>query len=222
RGSVGHVPDAIDQEYRAAVDPDVIRMVEKAAELGKVRLPVVASAVDLGLQYLLVLAGPASRPRFVGPAQAERQVGLAVLQHEFERRVKQPGAGEPVMVVAETVDAVLARQVGLAPADGRVREIVVADVSVRHDRLRMTGEQRVRLPHQGPLGEAFAPPAVVLRYPVKLGKMEADGLGFHLAASVTHHARAARAVRSTNSTNARAGASSSYSKCLRSAMSCRW
>ena len=70
---------------------------------------VVLCAVGLRLEQIVVPAVPATRPRVVGPAEREREVGLARGQHLVERPVQQPLPVEPVVVVAEAVDAGVAR-----------------------------------------------------------------------------------------------------------------
>ena len=68
--------------------------------------PVVVRRVLLRDQDLVASAVPAPGPVLVGPAEAEREVGLAGRQHLVERALEQPPAAEPVVVVAEAVDAV--------------------------------------------------------------------------------------------------------------------
>jgi hypothetical protein len=58
------------------VDTDVARVVEigdQGAEMGFV----VGEGVMLGDQHVVVLAVPAAGPVFVGPAEAEGEIGLA-------------------------------------------------------------------------------------------------------------------------------------------------
>ena len=65
-------------------------------------------------QDLLLGAVPAPRPVLVRPADAEREIERPVSQQLVERTLEQAPAGEPVVVVAEAVNAVLARELDLA------------------------------------------------------------------------------------------------------------
>ena len=76
-------------------------------------LEVVLLAVGLRLEDVLFPSVPATRPRLVRPAEAEREVGLAGREHLVERPLEQPLPAEPVVVVAERLDAGLARERGL-------------------------------------------------------------------------------------------------------------
>ena len=58
------------------MDADIARVVEigeQGAEMGFV----VGEGIVLGNQHFLVLAIPAAGPVFIGPAEAEREIGLA-------------------------------------------------------------------------------------------------------------------------------------------------
>lgn len=67
---------AVDEEEGFVVDADVARIMEigeQGAEMGFV----VGEGVVLGDQHFLVLTVPAASPVFVGPAEAEGEIGLA-------------------------------------------------------------------------------------------------------------------------------------------------
>ena len=60
-------------------------------------------------------------PGLVGPAEAEREVGRARLEHLVERALEQAPALEPVVVVAEAVDAVVPARAPPGPRGSRAR-----------------------------------------------------------------------------------------------------
>src|SRR6185295_16061666 len=109
----------------------------------------------------------AARPVLVRPADAERKIGLAGGQHRVERLLEQPLSAEPVVVVAERIDAMLAGEVRLRDACARIGEIVVAELR-RLVRLRVTGKDGSAAPNVGPLGKSLTPPGIVLRDTVEL------------------------------------------------------
>ena len=103
-------------------------------------------------------------------------VGLAAPQDLVDGALQQPPALEPVVVVAEGVDAVLAGQRRLGRAGLGEAQIVEAQVR-RQLGLLVAREARPRPGDVGPLGEALAPPLVVLGGGVVLGQVEGDRAG---------------------------------------------
>ena len=91
--------------------------------------------------------------------------------HRLERPRQHAAAAEIVVVDAEALDAVAARQHRLAGQRVGVAQVVVAEIG-RQMRLVMAGVARPRLHHVGPFGEAGAPPQVVLRRRVELRQVE--------------------------------------------------
>src|SRR5581483_5335458 len=87
--------------------------------------------------------------------------------------VQKTRAAEPVHVVAEAVHAVLAGERRLPRAHARVGEVVIAELA-RKLRLLVPREVGLRAAHVRPFGEAFAPPAVVLRNAMELREIEGD------------------------------------------------
>ena len=126
-------------------------------------------------QHVAGLGVPAPGPLLVGPAQGEGEVRLAGRQHFFERPLQQSAAVEPVVVVDEAVHAVLAGQLGLRDPHLGHPQVVVAELA-REVGLIVPGKQGAGLGHVVPLGEALAPPLVVLGNRVVLGKVEGQGL----------------------------------------------
>ncbi len=172
RGEVGDEAGLVDEQQRSVADADVSRIAEQSQELveqpGAVVEPVALLHQDVALATV-----PATRPVLVRPAHAEREIGRPARDHLLERTLEQALAVEPVEVVAEPVHAVCLRECGLRVRDARVGEVVVAE-RARRPGLLVAGEQRLRPAHVRPLGEAFAPPEVVLRDPVELRQVERD------------------------------------------------
>ena len=68
-------------------------------------------------QDVLLGAIPAPGPVFVCPADAEGKIQVRIGQHQLQREFEQPPAREPVVVVAEAVDAVFPRELDLPMPD---------------------------------------------------------------------------------------------------------
>ncbi len=129
--------------------------------------------VTLAHQHFVVAPVPAPRPVLVGPADAERKIGFAAREHFGEGSLEQLPAAEPVIVVAERVDAVRTREHRLRLAYAGIREIVIAELT-GHVGLPVSVEIRTRLADVGPFGEPFSPPFVVLGNAVELRQVERD------------------------------------------------
>ncbi len=93
------------------------------------------------IRIVVVAAVPAPRPVLVRPADAEREVGFAAAVHLVERTLEQAPPVEPVVVVAEAVDAVAARERGLRGARLGDAQVVEAEIR-RQVRLVVPGEER--------------------------------------------------------------------------------
>jgi hypothetical protein len=91
--------------------------------------------------------------------------------------MEEATAVEPVMVVAEAVDAVRARQLGLRRARLCVAQVVVSEIG-GHMRLVVADEIRPRASHVGPFGEALAPPRIVFRGRMELREVKGDQFDF--------------------------------------------
>src|SRR4029079_11271076 len=116
---------------------------------------------------------PDSCPRLVGPAQTEGKVRLARGKHFVEWPLDDALASEPVVVIAERLDAVLPCELGLG--DAGLRQTQVVEAEVRRDvRLVMAREHRLRPGGVGPLGKSLSPPFIVLRNGMILRKVEGN------------------------------------------------
>ena len=121
-------------------------------------------------------AVPDAGPSLIGPAQAERKVRRAACDHLVEGALEQTLAGEPVVVIAKSCDAVLSCELRLLNPGLRDPEVVKPEIG-RHVRLIVPGKPPLRLRQVGPLGEALAPPGVVLGDRVVLRKIVGEDAG---------------------------------------------
>ena len=176
-GGVGQVAGLVDLEHRLAVHAQVAGVLEGAQHALEMRLVVGTPGVKLLDQHLVRQAVPHARPRLVGPAQHEGKVGLARLQHLFERALEQaPPVAEPVVVVAERVDAMGPGQLGLGGAGLWHAQVVETQVG-RQVGLPVSAVQGHGLGHVRPFREALAPPPVVFGNGVVLGQVDGDDGG---------------------------------------------
>ena len=171
---------AVDDEQRPAVDADVARIAKQRSEV-RDQTPVGLGRVLLRHQDRVVAAVPAPRPVLVRPADAKREIGFAAAVHLVERTLEQAASVEPVVVVTEAMDTVAARERGLLDARFGNAQVVEAEIRWKMG-LVVPGEQRSCAHDVAPLGEALAPPRVVLGNRVKLRQVERD----QLAVEVRH------------------------------------
>src|SRR5262245_58241373 len=78
---------------------------------------------------------------FVDPAEAERKVEIVVCQQVIERLPQQPRSREPVVLEAESVQAVCPREFDLTALDVDQPQIVETQLP-RHMRLEVALEPR--------------------------------------------------------------------------------
>src|SRR5581483_645977 len=112
-------------------------------------------------------------PVLVGPADAEREVGTPAPEHLVERPLEEAPAAEPIVVVAEPVNAVRAGELRLLVAHLRDPEVVEPELG-RQVGLVVALEPRPGRGDVRPLGEARAPPPVILRDRMELRQVEGD------------------------------------------------
>jgi len=128
-------------------------------------------------QNLPLLSRPTTTPRFVGPAKAEWKVGRARAQYFIERAIQQAPSGKPVVVVAESVNAICSREIRLRRPNLWHPQVAEPEIG-RKLRLIVAPKERTRFRYVGPLGKASTPPRIVLGYRVKLRKVERDRAWF--------------------------------------------
>src|SRR6185369_14517442 len=118
-------------------------------------------------QNLASGAVPATRPVFVCPADAEGERARPTTHEVVERALKNALPFEPVVVVAEAVNAIPPRKLELSVGRFGEAQVVVAQAR-RAARLKMAVEERLAPANVGPFREPFPPPLVVFRRGVKL------------------------------------------------------
>ena len=166
---------AIDHEQSLSVNGDVSIVRQRGHEIED------EPAIDLGGMLLadedfILETIPTSSPVLIRPADTERKGGRAARQDVVQRPLEQSRTGEPVVVVAEAMDTVACCEIGLSLLDFLNPQVVVAQIR-RSSRLGMALEHRPTTSDIPPLGEASAPPGVVLRDRVELRKIEGDCSG---------------------------------------------
>ena len=171
---IGQLLDPVDEHQRPAVDGDVAGVLERLGEVADVG-QVVLGAVLLGDEDGAGHGVPVPGPLLVGPAQGEREVGGSGLEDLLEGALEELLPVEPVVVVDEPRDPVVAGQLGLGLTYLGQAQVVVAELA-GHVRLVVARIQGLGLGHVGPLGEPLAPPLVVLGDRVVLGEVEGERL----------------------------------------------
>jgi hypothetical protein len=91
----------------------------------------------------------------------------------LQRTLEELPATEPVVVVAEAVDAILSGESGLRFAHLWDAQVVEAEIS-RQMGLVMSAIEGLGAYDVSPLGKSLAPKLVVLRYGMKLWEIERD------------------------------------------------
>ena len=170
--SIGQQTRLIDQEQRPAVDSDITTVAQGGLQ-GFDEVQIVVVRVFLGNQNFSVEAIPAPAPVFVGPADAERKIRPTGLYNFVQRPVQQALAGEPIVVVAETVNPVLPGQGSLFFPDFGKSQVVETQIRGQ-PWLVVADEVGHGLSDVGPFGEALAPPAIIFRDRVVLRQVEGD------------------------------------------------
>ncbi len=151
----------VDGQQRPAVDTDVPGVLEAFDQPSDVR-DVILFAEHLLQNHLVERALPPAVPALVGPAQRERQVGLAGIEHLLERPIQHASSAEPVVVVQESRDPVVPSQSRLEVPGLRDPQVIEPELS-RQVRLTMPRVEGLAAGHDAPLGEPGAVPRIILR-----------------------------------------------------------
>ena len=170
---VGELPGPVDQHEGPAVDLDVAVVGEcggQPPDMGQV----VRVAELLAHEDLARLGVPVPGPLLVGPAEGDGEVRRSRGQDLVDRPLEEALPVEPVVVVDEPGDAVGGGQRGLGLADLGDAQVVIPELTGDMG-LVVAGEERPRFGDVGPLGEAGAPPFVVLGNGMELGEIEGEG-----------------------------------------------
>ena len=110
---LGQQLDPIDKKQRLTLDADIATVCQhwkKMANVGQI----VFEGEGLLQQSYGGPADPALFPGLIRPADAERKIRFARGQDFIERPFQYPFAGKPIVVVAESVDSELLRQLRLS------------------------------------------------------------------------------------------------------------
>jgi hypothetical protein len=161
-----------DQEQRPIFVAHVSTIRESACQETPMRF-VILGGMLLRHQNLSRFPGPSSTPRLVRPAKAEREVGGTRAQYFIKRSIEQAAAAKPIVVIAESVDAVRPGKISLRLPNFRHAQITEPKIR-RELWLIVAPEERSRFRYVGPLGKSGSPPGVVLWNRVKLRKVERD------------------------------------------------
>src|SRR5690625_2988171 len=113
-------------------------------------------------------------PRFIGPSQTEREIGLSRLKNLLKRLFqKHPALAKPVVPVTECGDPMLVCQGCLTDSDLRIQKIIISQLT-RFNRLLVPITEWTGFFNVGPLGKPFSPPAVICRDFMILRQIECD------------------------------------------------
>ena len=127
----------------------------------------------------MIISNPTAGPALIGPAKAEGEIGLTCAEDLSDGTLQQLLTTEPIVVVAEAMDAVLAGEIGLLLTHLRKTEVVVAEICGKVG-LVVAGKERGGSGYIAPLGETRAPPLIVFRNRVILGEVKGNKLSFHI------------------------------------------
>ena len=161
---------SVNKEQRPTIDFDVPIVGKSRNQMLDVGL-IILRRILLLQKNVGVHAIPASRPVLVGPAEAKGQLRGAGAKHLIEGPIQQAPPVEPIVVVAESRDAVRLGQFRLRlPSFGNAQ--VIEPEIRRQMRLIMSLEEWLRPDDISPFSKPFAPPLVVLRDRVILRQVE--------------------------------------------------
>src|SRR6185369_15304235 len=102
----------IHDQKRSAAEADITRVVEERNNASD-EVDVVIRQMFLRDENLAIGTIPTPRPVLIRPAQAKRHIAFRILQHVVQRLMQDALSGEPIVVIAKRVDAVLLRQCNL-------------------------------------------------------------------------------------------------------------
>src|SRR6266545_7914599 len=119
---------------------------------------------------------PDSRTCLIRPSEAEGKLWLSRLEHLGEGALEDLSPREPIVPIAEGLDAVSLRHFRLGCSCFRQTEVVEPEVG-GHVRLVVPTEHRQRLAHISPLRKTSSPPFVILWNRMELGQVERNHAG---------------------------------------------
>ena len=107
---------------------DVAAVPKKGKQIFEMSSPLRLCSVILVDQDFLASSVPRPGPLFIGPGKTEREIGFTRFQDRLTGFFKEFSTIEPVMVVAETVDAMLLRQPRLPSPRRWLGQIIVISI----------------------------------------------------------------------------------------------
>jgi SAM-dependent methyltransferase len=164
---------AEEVEERLALDPEVATVPEGGEDVLEVRAIVVGSRIRLFDEHAIGLVVPDAAPGLIRPCETEGEIRLTCLQHLRVGALEDAPTREPVVPVAERLDAVRTGEGSLLFTGFGKTEIVETQVC-RQVRLAVSAKERPGFRGIGPFREAGSPPVVVLRDRMKLGEVERE------------------------------------------------
>ena len=132
------------------------------------------SRIGLLDERLVCLPLPGPVPGFIGPGEAEREIGFSAFQDLIKDPFqKTPPVAEPIMPVTKSLNPMRAGHVRLGLPHLGHPQIIKPQVR-RQVGLPMTGKERPRPGDTGPFRESVAPPEIVFRDGVELRQIKGD------------------------------------------------
>ena len=157
---IGHVGWPVHQKHRLAIHAYISRVAKNMRKPANM-VQIVFRAVCLRHQHLFLAAVPNSCPIVIGPTEAKWKIWRAKLENFVDREFQQPGPAEPVVVIAEAVDAILGRKGSLSSSRLGQPKIIETEIGGQM-RLVVSTKTRTRLDDVRPLGKTLPPPLVVV------------------------------------------------------------
>src|SRR5262249_35287099 len=160
-------------KQRFALHGHIARVGKSTQQPGKMSAMIVVSRIGLLDQNPVWSSMPDACPGLIRPAKAKAEIGRSGRDNIVERPFEQQFSCKPVVVVAESFDPMLARELGLGSPGFRNTQIV--ETQVRRDMwLVVAWIQGFRFRRVRPFSKPLAPPGVVFRDLMELRKVKRD------------------------------------------------
>ena len=124
-------------------------------------------------QHFLFCAIPATRPVFIGPAQAEREINFGVLEQLIDWLFKKSFSIKPVMIETESFNTMLSCQLRLSSHHPHIGQVIITKLR-RDARLIMPLKQGPTLANISPFCKTVSPPLIIFWNNMILRKIECD------------------------------------------------
>src|SRR3569832_616870 len=106
----------VNNKYGFVVDTEMSLVQKGPQQKIEMTAMILYARIRLLHQHTSWLPMPNAGPRLIRPAQAKRKVRYTRSKNNKKRAFQQAPSGEPVVVIAECLDAVFPSHVGLRPA----------------------------------------------------------------------------------------------------------